>query len=595
MDDRAPTNASPPSDSRDRGTSLIELLITVVLTGLVVATISAALIFMLRMQRPTEWRITESNDISFVQTWLPQDLSAAIDLDKDPTALSTLPGTNVVTMRRPAGDGSGGGYTTVSYRYVQEGDNWHLVRYQPNGDGTFRRNMIARSLPAPPEGWTPDQPPTHAIEITARNQIVLRPVGENVRLTFQSGNTFTTGGGGMSSEDVLPPGLIGDVADPAAPPSRCGRTITMVLDTSGSVPNQHGGEVQKQAAAGFIDAFTGTPSRISVLGFDRSAYVKTFWPASGGVSAGSQTRSGEYVSMLNPSPELANVRARIMAIDDMDGRWPGGGRPLSQLDPNGDGIHYDQIGSGTNWEDGLYMAFRNPSGALHADLPELVVLITDGAPTRGRNPDGTPTGEIGTNAARDRAVAVASDGRDTGARIIGVIVGAAATQTGPTNNLKAVVGHVAWNGTGPDNVGNAAAADIFAGGFDDLGRVLRSIMVAECGGTVTLQKRIETGGSLDDATGVWTYTTETGVRDLDRSRAAAITFDYAFEPGQTSRTVQITETPKDGFVFDRAECSANGEPLDAHLVGAPADGAPGVAVTVQPDQAVSCLMISRPT
>lgn len=312
------------------------------------------------------------------------------------------------------------------------------------------------------------------------------------------------------------------------------------------------------------------------------------------VSVDSQTQSGEYVSLLNPSPELTNVRERILAIDDMDGRWPGGGKPLSQLDPNGDGIYYDQVGSGTNWEDGIYQAFRTPGGQLHNQLPELVVFITDGAPTRGRNADGSPTGEIGNNAARDRAIVAAGEGRDTGARIIGVIVGNAANQSGPTNTLKAVVGNVGWNGTGPDNVGNAAAADYFAGSFDELGSVLRSIMVAECGGTVTVQKRIDNGGTLDDATGVWTYTTETGVRDLDRSSSAAITFDYAFPTGQPLRTIQITETPKDGFAFDRAECSSNGVPLDPARVRAPDEGVPGVVLDIQPDQAVSCLMISRP-
>lgn len=580
-----------PPDVRDRGATLVELLVSVVLTSMLTIAISTAFIVILRTEPPTNARISESNDISFVQTYLPNDLATAVELHKAPThqpPSATLPGTNVVTMRRPAGDGSSGTYQTISYRYLQVGEEWHLVRFAQQPDGSYRRNTVARELPAPPDGWQPDQPATHAIEITARNQIILRPVGEDVTVRFESGNSFVTGGGGMSAENELPPGAEGGLVDPSAPPSRCGRTVTLVLDTSGSVPDQSGGAALQDAAVGFIDAFTGTPSRVSVLGFDRSAYA--MYPAT----------PGQYVGLLNPSAELSSARTRILAIDDMDGRWPGGGASLGARDPNGDGVMWDQTGSGTNWEDGIHAAFMQdaPGSPLLGDLPELVVLITDGQPTRGRNPDGSPTGELGAGPARDRAKAVAAQGRDTGARVIGVLVGRESTKSAPVNNLKAVVGSVPWDGTGPDDVGNAATADYFTGSFAELGDVLRSIMIAECGGTVTLQKRIDAtatgGGPRDDATGVWTYTSQGGVLSLDRSREAAITFDYTFDGGQVEKEVQITETPKAGFVFDRAECSANGVPFDASRVSAPAGGVPGVVVRIRPDEAVSCLMISRP-
>ena len=59
--------------------------------------------------------------------------------------------------------------------------------------------------------------------------------------------------------------------DPSAPPSRCGGTITLVLDTSGSVPQNNGGIQLENAATEFIDLFTGTPVRMNVVGFDRAA------------------------------------------------------------------------------------------------------------------------------------------------------------------------------------------------------------------------------------------------------------------------------------------------------------------------------------
>jgi hypothetical protein len=125
--------------------------------------------------------------------------------------------------------------------------------------------------------------------------------------------------------------------------------------------------------------------------------------------------------------------------------------------------------------------------------------------------------------------------------------------------------------------------------------VLRAISAAQCGGTVTVQKRIEVNGSLVDATGVWNYTTDVGVRELDHSTSSSITFDYTFASGTTSRVVRIGETPVSGYTFVRAECSSGGVPLPAGRIAAPTDGTSGVVVTLTPDAAVSCLMISRPS
>jgi hypothetical protein len=111
---------------------------------------------------------------------------------------------------------------------------------------------------------------------------------------------------------------------------------------------------------------------------------------------------------------------------------------------------------------------------------------------------------------------------------------------------------------------------------------------------VTLQKWIESGGQLSEATGTWNYTTDVGVRELNLDTSSSITFDYTFPTGVTSRSVQITETPRDGFVFVRADCSVAGSPLPASRVSTPADGSAGVVVSLAPDEAVSCVMVSRP-
>lgn len=553
--------------------TLVELLITVTILGVIMSSLAAAVIVMLRSEAPTRDRIAESKDVTFLQAWIPTDLASAVSRNVEPTyqpaAATALPGTNVITITRPDLSGSSAtSYVTISYRYVNDGDEWQLRRYEirdPNGPSPEVTQVgVAHELAAPPPTWTATQPPVHAVLVTARNQVVLRPIGEDVDVTFASGEVFTTGGAGLSSEDQLPTNYTGGIVDPAAPPSRCGGTVTIVLDTSSSVPWQNGQTALVNAALGFIDAYTGTPTFMRIVGFDISAY--SYYP----------TTAGQYVNILNPSSSLTAMRNKVDAQDTSSGRW----------------------GGGTNWEDGLWQAFRTTSGTPFAQLPELVVFVSDGEPNRNRTnlPSDGDTRYNSTDLSR--AVTAANYGRGTGARVVGVLVGNDASTTNQ-GRMRSVVGPVTWNGTGPTNLGNASAADFFlpanSASFAQLGNVLRAISAAQCGGTVTVQKRIEVAGSLVEASGVWSYTTDVGVRELDLATSSSITFDYTFPTGTTTRSVRIGETPVAGYTFVRAECTSAGAPLGADRITSPTDGTSGVIVTLTPDEAVSCVMISRPS
>jgi hypothetical protein len=553
--------------------TLVELLITVTILGVIMSSLAAAVIVMLRSEAPTRDRIAESKDVTFLQAWIPTDLASAVSRNVEPTyqpaAATALPGTNVITITRPDLSGSSAtSYVTISYRYVNDGDEWQLRRYEirdPNGPSPEVTQVgVAHELAAPPPTWTATQPPVHAVLVTARNQVVLRPIGEDVDVTFASGEVFTTGGAGLSSEDQLPTNYTGGIVDPAAPPSRCGGTVTIVLDTSSSVPWQNGQTALVNAALGFIDAYTGTPTFMRIVGFDISAY--SYYP----------TTAGQYVNILNPSSSLTAMRNKVDAQDTSSGRW----------------------GGGTNWEDGLWQAFRTTSGTPFAQLPELVVFVSDGEPNRNRTnlPSDGDTRYNSTDLSR--AVTAANYGRGTGARVVGVLVGNDASTTNQ-DRMRSVVGPVTWNGTGPTNLGNASAADFFlpanSASFAQLGNVLRAISAAQCGGTVTVQKRIEVAGSLVEASGVWSYTTDVGVRELDLATSSSITFDYTFPTGTTTRSVRIGETPVAGYTFVRAECTSAGAPLGADRITSPTDGTSGVIVTLTPDEAVSCVMISRPS
>ena len=614
------TGADVRSDGeRDAGFTLPELLIAMMISGILIVSISMAFTTVLRTQVQATDRLAESKDITFVQTWLPVDLSSALDTYSmpDETQLLTelaafsppmayttvLPGVNVLTVIRPDLESGAGTYYLVAYRYHEVDGQWQLSRFEIRNPGSASEIVktvgVAYEMPAPPPTWDLTQAPVHAVEVTSRNQVILRPIGEDVKVNFESGNEFRTGGAGLSAENQLPTDYSGGFTDPSAPPSRCGGRVAVVIDTSGSVPANGGGIPTEQAAVSFIDGFSGTPTTMSINGFDREAYGM-IWDTSqpaGTVARGSSNGvRAPFVSLLNADAAVDTMKQRITDLDDLDGAWPGGGASITARDPNGDRVMWDQIGAGTNWEDGLFNLIYQSDGTPYGvEQPSLVVFITDGQPTMVRTASGGST-SASSSAAKNAAAEVANQLRAQGARTIGVMVGNKSTNGTYVGYLKDVVGPIEWNGSingdGSVNVGNAATADFFKGEFESLGPILRSILIAECGGTLTVQKRIDTGSSLDNpASGKWSYTTDLGVRELDRAKTSSITFDYSFGAGVVTKDVQIVEAPAPGYVWDRAECRAGGSPV----VSQPnADGSPGATVTVQADQAVSCLMISRP-
>ena len=116
-------------------------------------------------------------------------------------------------------------------------------------------------------------------------------------------------------------------------------------------------------------------------------------------------------------------------------------------------------------------------------------------------------------------------------------------------------------------------------------------MAAQCGGTVTVRKELTNGTT--PATGKWNYSTETGDQVLDVSQAKSVTFDFVFGPSEASKTVLIREEVLAGYSFVRADCEVNGTPITnpSKITQSPG-GVPGVQLTVLPDEAISCVMVS---
>lgn len=601
------------------------------LSGILIGAISLAISVMLTATPQAEIRLTESKDITFLQTWVPVDLSSAINSYDNPDEVQVkaellagepsmsynvaLQGTNVLTLIVPDLDTDD--YKIISYRYLEVQGDWMLARYLIKNPGTASESSslvgVAREVVDPPidGSWSPGMTPAHAFQITSRNQVVLRPIGENITVFFKSGNEFSTGGAGLSAEKDLAPNDPVTLPDPSAPPSRCGGRVALVLDTSWSVPGLNGGNNMEAAAISFIDQFQGTPTTLTVMGFDSMVYQ--LYPNLNG-------DRGNYIDLLNPSSDIDNAKFNISELPNVDTPYPavtaesyGYDESGSYyLNPAGTGIGIGDTIIGwsktrlsetglskrgsTNWEDALYAPFftegtQTVAGDQRAQTPETVVWITDGEPNTNR---GAKFWDDGSTDHLGPAILAANAGRSTGARIIGVLVGPG--DAGLEQNLAAVVGGNKWTGsvdpdTGEIDLQNAVSADYFTGEFDQLGGVLRSIMAAQCGGTVTIQKEVigETAG------GLWTYSTNIGDSTLDLDLSSSLTFDFTFDTGSTVRDVLIHEEVRDGYTFSHAECSSGGVLItDTNVITQSPGGAPGVLLSIEPDQAVSCTMVSNP-
>ena len=549
-------------DRGDQGMTLVELLLGVIVTGIMMSALGMSMIVILRTDKPTAARVTEARDVAFLQTYLPVDYSSAISRDTNPTAQpiagQTLPGTNVLALVREERNGATVVTDTVSYRYVQRGVDWQLVRYEwgnPQHVGQLYRTIVAHELAAPPVGWTASSTPTHAVVVNPRTASANQPIGDDMVVTFKSGNSFSTGGSGLAAEAQLPSDYSGGTSDPEAVKSRCGGRVTLILDVSGSIGSVPNGPANVKAAAnGFIDAFTGTPSDIGVIKFSDNA--STVYPAT----------YGTYFSVLTGgSAAITSAKAAVNAM-------PINGR--------------------TNWEDPIYNATRDGAGNPHTLFPEIVVLVTDGDPNRIRNSSSNQSMPAATAA----AATAANYATARGARMIGILVGDAATRPASVDRLKQVVGSVAWNGTSATDIGNAAVAQYFlppGGDFTKLGGVLKAVAAGECGGTVTVLKKIDDGsGNLSDSDRSWSYTSDVGVKALHPTDIA-VTFDYTFTDNTGTKDAQIIEQPNSGYVLDRVECTSNGVALGSDRVTMLTGGTAGVKVKVQPNEAVSCTFISE--
>lgn len=624
----------------DAGFTLPEVLIAMTVSGILVAALSMAFSVVVASGMSATNRVAESKDVTFVQTWLPADLSSATQTWITPKlpfpfdAEASLPkGSNVLTLARP--NLATGETYLVMYRYeVLEGRGFVLARYRvgnpgcPNvinpvvgncasGPETVKRIGVAYELPEPPNGdaWDNElETPHWAVEVSHRNfggntngsGTEERPVGEDVTVHFKSGNTYVAGGSGLSAGQLIDPSPE-VIPDPTAPPSRCGRRILLLVDLSTSILYSWGssGPIEMRAAAtSFVDAFRGTPGEMSVVGYDKWIEPLSH-PGLPYSQPDNPGQVGVYFDLLNDPEGTADFLTDTV-FPGMDGL-----RNTSR--PYGFGPHSQgNMGGGTNWEIALMSSFATPKDwhehtgnsdnrtkdrsdiEYHDSIPDMVVLLTDGNPNRRLDEqynyldfmyDGDNQHTRVTNQARD----MANVAREFGVKdVVGVLVGATTYE----DRLATVVGGTAWDGGNP---GNAAVADYFATDFSRLGEVIGEITKRECGGALTIQKRFSDGAN-PSASGVWDFESEQGGKSLDYGSASSVTFQHQFQNGDASYDFWIEEIPRDGFALNDVACEVGGDPVSASRITridpANAEDPVRYVFDIRADEAMSCLFVS---
>jgi prepilin-type N-terminal cleavage/methylation domain-containing protein len=641
----------PTTDRRDGGMTLIELLISIVVLGTIVAVIASAVIVTIRQQPDTEARLDVARWEQSLALWLPADLASAtaVSADEDDTPCGSgacLYGSNALQLSWNDGSGE----TIVSYRYgpSSDGETYELHRVVCV-DGSCTDQIVLRDLAPPsddegnPIPWAAGDPvPDTVINVTVplavgssgtcdpdavpadpdcdtdtRAQRVIVNVNGSPGVDGvdrSSTVSFTAGGSTLSALD--PATFSGPSFLQAN--SGCGGPVTLIVDNSNSLSNGDISDV-KTGVRSFINAFDGTPTQLQIITF-------------GTVSKTMGTNGwNRYFDLADP-----NDVAELIG--------PSGNSGL---------VSSIQRDGGTNWEDALHRAFFSKDGTPYDELgnpaaptPELVVFFTDGVPTFDRQNYNSDDSSFGPSSipsrfsdypngssfgARSwyRADFIVDQFRDI--RMIGVGVGNAFDDTTtvarsgwPTYRWRrnyyytpipneVFLGDLTAGGdpsqygtsasgayvmreystsTGWGDVSNANL--LVTNNMANFGSALTQIALSECGGTLTVQTR-DTAGDPADAS----ITYQLGEEVVTTTRIAkAATFDIPLS-GIPSLTVDLVPQSLAGTGYTPASwgCRAGGSDLaqgsdwDYITPGVPGDG---ISVTVSASAAVSCTMRVSP-
>ncbi len=226
----------------------------------------------------------------------------------------------------------------------------------------------------------------------------------------------------------------------------------------------------------------------------------------------------------------------------------------------------------TNWDQGLYQI------ATSSESYDVALVLTDGDPTVFH------TGATSTNVTQqnvEEAVHSANAIKHEGTKVIGVGIGMDADSV---NNIAAI--------TGP-----TANSDYYTTNFANLGATLAAIAQKSCGGTVTVEKQVDSFGTVAPANG-WTFSgaiSANGGSVVPVSGATSTVngFDgqlvFTLTGGTWPKTFTATETAQPGYTLQGVQCYLNGSPRASTTSGT------SVTVPVDAKDAVRCVFTNSRT
>lgn len=556
----------------DRGSSMIEILIAASLLGITSSALAMVSTSITPMSRIAFDNLDFARDVGRIRDLVPSDLAVYPSVDTSPGAMEQLPGTNVATLRHsatqetPTGGANGGNTRLVSYRYVEVEDEWHLIRFELADEATSpaqaTRTTVSSRLKSPPSGWRPGTSASHAVTL-------LRAEGPTayetaVEIHFSSGARATTSGTYRLLANAPSP-----VTDPPVEPIptvRCGGSITIVLNTASTIWSLGAAATVTTSLARFVDSLRGTPTHLRVIAFDRSAY--SFFP---------DIAIGTYVDMFGSPTSISTLLSRLTTLSTTSTSWR----------------------NGRNWEDGLWQATRRDTGTVLAQVPDLIVFITDGSPNRNRTNTTSDSDTTFHEADLTRAVTAAEYARGTGATLMSVLVGSGSNSTSAAH-LTTVFGQLAWEGTtaiSPLDRSRTFAQPASAG-FSQLVDILGLIGTWRCGGTITLQQRVLISGVSSAPADSWEFTVSASnptfmQRTVVQPSQLSATVDLGAEDSGQARTITISQDSRAGYRHHSASCTSSGIALSIQTI-VDSNGAISMFVPAPPRSAVTCVLTAEP-
>ncbi len=211
---------SQQTSNNDRGFSLIESVISIAIMGVVAVSLGLIVSVVLRTAPSADGRNDDARSLLGLTTYMPEDVNStpADNFELDPllAQICSSSGTNIVTMEWEEDVGTPITYW-ASYRYVDDGSGYRIIRYACDSSAPTLANVrpMSAELP-PPDPITSDIPVTIANKHV--NDDVLLPVkGVTVSIATIAGDTLNFEMRSNNLNESLPPPVINAVTNNGLP------------------------------------------------------------------------------------------------------------------------------------------------------------------------------------------------------------------------------------------------------------------------------------------------------------------------------------------------------------------------------------------